>query len=115
MIKSPNDSNHIFLVDLCVIALTRPAYPSIVSDCNRQFRLRGINVTKDGNGKLAHSNCLLGDNRLTVDRYTRPLPAILVPRHTLSDENNLFPHSLEDLSTSVPENTSFPHNTNTLG
>ncbi|KAJ8924295.1 hypothetical protein NQ315_007088, partial [Exocentrus adspersus] len=51
--------------------------------------------------------------------YTRiespALPAILVPRHTLSDENNLFPHSLEDLSTSVPENTSFPHNTNTLG
>ncbi|KAJ8966318.1 hypothetical protein NQ314_003583 [Rhamnusium bicolor] len=50
--------------------------------------------------------------------YTRiespALPAILVPRHTLSDENNLFPHSLEDLSTSVPENTSFPHNTNTL-
>lgn len=43
------------------------------------------------------------------------LPAILVPRHTLSDENNLFPHSLEDLSTSVPENTSFPHSTNTLG
>nr|CAI5849862.1 unnamed protein product [Callosobruchus analis] len=51
--------------------------------------------------------------------YTRiespALPAILVPRHTLSDENNLFPHSLEDLSTSVPENTSFPHSTNTLG
>jgi hypothetical protein len=51
--------------------------------------------------------------------YTRiespALPAILVPRHTLSDENNLFPHSLEDLSTSVPENTSFPHNTNSLG
>ncbi|CAG9830250.1 unnamed protein product [Diabrotica balteata] len=51
--------------------------------------------------------------------YTRietpALPAILVPRHTLGDENNLFPHSLEDLSTSVPENTSFPHhNTNTL-
>lgn len=44
------------------------------------------------------------------------LPAILVPRHILtSDENNLFPHSLEDLSTSVPENTSFPHNTNSLG
>ncbi|XP_030764905.1 mothers against decapentaplegic homolog 3 isoform X1 [Sitophilus oryzae] len=37
------------------------------------------------------------------------LPAILVPRHTLGDENNIFPHSLEDLSTSVPENTSFPH------
>nr|CAH7718099.1 unnamed protein product [Callosobruchus chinensis] len=51
--------------------------------------------------------------------YTRiespALPPILVPRHTLSDENNLFPHSLEDLSTSVPENTSFPHSTNTLG
>ncbi|XP_056633682.1 mothers against decapentaplegic homolog 3 isoform X1 [Diorhabda carinulata] len=52
--------------------------------------------------------------------YTRietpALPAILVPRHPLGDENNLFPHSLEDLSTSVPENTSFPHhNTNTLG
>ncbi|KAG5890653.1 hypothetical protein JTB14_034941 [Gonioctena quinquepunctata] len=51
--------------------------------------------------------------------YTRiespALPAILVPRHSLGDENNLFPHSLEDLSTSVPENTSFPHNTNTLG
>lgn len=51
--------------------------------------------------------------------YTRvetpTLPAILVPRHTLGDENNLFPHSLEDLSTSVPENTSFPHNTNTIG
>lgn len=44
------------------------------------------------------------------------LPAILVPRHMLTnDESNLFPHSLEDLSTSVPENTSFPHNTNTLG
>ncbi|GLV44683.1 Mothers against dpp [Carabus blaptoides fortunei] len=44
------------------------------------------------------------------------LPAILVPRHTLTnDESNLFPHSLEDLSTSVPENTSFPHNTNSLG
>lgn len=46
------------------------------------------------------------------------LPAILVPRHTLTnDDNNLFPHSLEDLSTSphIPENTSFPHNTNTLG
>ncbi|XP_017783081.1 PREDICTED: mothers against decapentaplegic homolog 3 [Nicrophorus vespilloides] len=44
------------------------------------------------------------------------LPAILVPRHALlNDENNLFPHSLEDLSTSVPENTSFPHNTNSLG
>lgn len=41
------------------------------------------------------------------------LPAILVPRNTL-EENNLFPHSLEDLSTSVPENTSFPHNTSTL-
>ncbi|XP_030764906.1 mothers against decapentaplegic homolog 3 isoform X2 [Sitophilus oryzae] len=45
--------------------------------------------------------------------YTRiespALPAILVPRHTLGDENNIFPHSLEDLSTSVPENTSFPH------
>lgn len=41
------------------------------------------------------------------------LPAILVPRHTLTnDEGNIFPHSLEDLSTSVPENTSFPHNTN---
>lgn len=36
------------------------------------------------------------------------LPAILVPRHTLtSDDGNIFPHSLEDLSTSVPENTSF--------
>ncbi|KAF5304793.1 hypothetical protein FQR65_LT07810 [Abscondita terminalis] len=49
--------------------------------------------------------------------YTRietpALPAILVPRHTLTnDEGNIFPHSLEDLSTSVPENTSFPHNTN---
>lgn len=44
------------------------------------------------------------------------LPAILVPRHTLTnDESNLFPHSLEDLSTSVPENTSFPHNTNIGG
>lgn len=44
------------------------------------------------------------------------MPAILVPRHMLTnDESNLFPHSLEDLSTSVPENTSFPHNTNTLG
>lgn len=42
------------------------------------------------------------------------LPVILVPRLTC-DENNLFPHSLEDLSTSVPENTSFPHNTNGLG
>lgn len=39
------------------------------------------------------------------------LPAILVPRQILlSDENNLYPHSLEDLSTSVPENTSFPVN-----
>lgn len=51
--------------------------------------------------------------------YTRiespALPAILVPRHTLGDENNIFPHSLDDLSTSVPENTSFPHNTNSLG
>ncbi|KAF7283979.1 smad on X protein [Rhynchophorus ferrugineus] len=51
--------------------------------------------------------------------YTRiespALPAILVPRHILGDENNIFPHSLEDLSTSVPENTSFPHNTNNLG
>ncbi|XP_044747272.1 mothers against decapentaplegic homolog 3 isoform X1 [Coccinella septempunctata] len=50
--------------------------------------------------------------------YTRietpSLPAILVPRHTI-DENNVFPHSLEDLSTSVPENTSFPHNTTSLG
>ncbi|XP_066259442.1 mothers against decapentaplegic homolog 3 [Euwallacea similis] len=50
--------------------------------------------------------------------YTRiespALPAILVPRQTC-DENNIFPHSLEDLSTSVPENTSFPHNTNSLG
>lgn len=49
--------------------------------------------------------------------YTRietpSLPAILVPRHTI-DENNVFPHSLEDLSTSVPENTSFPHNTTSL-
>ncbi|XP_050305630.1 mothers against decapentaplegic homolog 3 [Anthonomus grandis grandis] len=41
------------------------------------------------------------------------LPVILVPRQTC-DDNNLFPHSLEDLSTSVPENTSFPHNTNSL-
>lgn len=44
------------------------------------------------------------------------LPAILVPRQILTnDENNLYPHSLEDLSTSVPENTSFPHNPNSLG
>lgn len=44
------------------------------------------------------------------------LPAILVPRQTLTnDDNNLFPHSLEDLSTSVPENTSFPHNPSSLG
>lgn len=42
------------------------------------------------------------------------LPAIFVPRQAC-DENNIFPHSLEDLSTSVPENTSFPHNTNSLG
>ncbi|XP_025833956.1 mothers against decapentaplegic homolog 3-like [Agrilus planipennis] len=44
--------------------------------------------------------------------YTRietpALPAILVPRHALTNEEcNIFPHSLEDLSTSVPENTSF--------
>ncbi|KAL1513126.1 hypothetical protein ABEB36_002586 [Hypothenemus hampei] len=42
------------------------------------------------------------------------LPAILVPRQAC-DENNIFPHSFDDLSTSVPENTSFPHNTNSLG
>ncbi|CAH1164176.1 unnamed protein product [Phaedon cochleariae] len=51
--------------------------------------------------------------------YTRiespALPAILVPRHTLGDENNIYAHSLDDLSTSVPENTSFPHNPNSLG
>ncbi|KAH1007225.1 mothers against decapentaplegic homolog 3 [Dendroctonus ponderosae] len=50
--------------------------------------------------------------------YTRiespALPVILVPR-LACDENSIFPHSLEDLSTSVPENTSFPHNTNSLG
>lgn len=34
--------------------------------------------------------------------------------HTLNDDANMFPHSLEDLSTSVPENTSFPHNTDSL-
>ncbi|XP_044738363.1 mothers against decapentaplegic homolog 3 [Chrysoperla carnea] len=50
--------------------------------------------------------------------YTRiespALPAILVPMHTLNDDANMFPHSLEDLSTSIPENTSFPHNTDSL-
>lgn len=44
------------------------------------------------------------------------LPAILVPRHTLTnDDSNIYTHSLDDVNTSVPENTSFPHNTNTLG
>lgn len=52
--------------------------------------------------------------------YTRiespALPAILVPRHTLTnDDSNIYTHSLDDVNTSVPENTSFPHNTNTLG
>ncbi|CAG9864584.1 unnamed protein product [Phyllotreta striolata] len=83
-------------------------------DLQSQHELRSLDHCEYGFALKKDEVCVNPYHYTRIETPT--LPAILVPRHSLNDENNLFQHSLEDLSTSVPENTSFPHhNTNTLG
>lgn len=83
-------------------------------DLQSQHELRSLEHCEYGFALKKEEVCVNPYHYTRIETPT--LPAILVPRHSLNDENTLFQHSLEDLSTSVPENTSFPHhNTNTLG